>query len=131
MDQTGINISEAEWTIMQTLWTHERPMTLGEITSALDGKTSWSQRTIQTLVRRLTEKGAVGYHEARYFRYYPLVSEKECLKEELHHFMSRLFKDSPGKLMAALVESGELSSDDIEEISAMLESLRAKGSDRP
>ena len=70
----NIDLTEAEWTLMEQLW--GAPGQTGRaLTDALHKQTGWARSTTLTLLRRLTEKGAVrtevrdGMHV-----YFPAVS---------------------------------------------------------
>ena len=66
-------ISEAEFEVMKIVWNHA-PVSTNEITERLVKTTAWSPRTIQTLVRRLVNKGVLTYEkQGRVFVYTPLV----------------------------------------------------------
>lgn len=53
----NIDLTEAEWTLMEQLW--GAPGQTGRaLTDALHAKTSWARAPRSTLLRRLTEKGA-------------------------------------------------------------------------
>lgn len=68
-------ISEAEFEVMKIVWNHA-PVSTNEITERLVKTTAWSPRTIQTLVRRLVNKGVLTYEkQGRVFVYTPLVEE--------------------------------------------------------
>ena len=49
-------ISEAEFEVMKIVWKHA-PISTNEITDKLLQTTSWSPKTIQTLIKRLVTKG--------------------------------------------------------------------------
>jgi BlaI family penicillinase repressor len=121
-----IDISESEWKVMQVLW-KESPQTLGDIASKLEGKVSWDKTTINTLLRRLMKKEAVSFHEARYYKYYPLVTEQECLKAEMNDILRRLFYSSPKKLMATLVQNENFTDDDLNDIENLLKDIKKRG----
>lgn len=55
-------ISEAEYEVMKIVW-KLAPINTNEITELLLKTTSWSPRTIQTLIKRLVTKGALAYEE--------------------------------------------------------------------
>lgn len=127
MDKTKkVDISDSEWKVMQVLW-KESPQTLGEIASKLEGKVSWDKTTINTLLRRLMKKEAVSYHEARYYKYYPIVTEKECLKHEMNDILKRLFYSSPKKLMATLVANENFTENDLSDIEDLLKDIKKRG----
>ncbi len=121
-----IDITESEWIVMQALW-EKSPQTLGEIAKTINNKADWNKTTINTLLRRLMKKEAVSYKEARFYKYYPLVTEKECLKAEMKDILNKFFYSSPQKLMATLVESEDFSKDDISELEKLLKQIKEKG----
>ena len=49
-------ISEAEYEIMKVIW-KEAPINTNEVTKQLVQTTDWNPKTIQTLLKRLTQKG--------------------------------------------------------------------------
>ena len=53
-------ISEAEYEVMKIVWKHA-PINTNEITEKLLQSTSWSPKTIQTLIKRLATKGVLTY----------------------------------------------------------------------
>lgn len=120
-----LNISESEWKVMQVLW-KQSPLTLGEISKKLGDRVTWNKSTINTLLRRLIKKGAASFDEARYYRYYPLVDEKKCLKEEMNKILEYLFYSSPKKLMVTLIENENFNNDDILQIEELLKSIKEK-----
>ena len=64
-------ISEAEYEVMKIIWKHA-PISTTEITDRLLATTSWSPKTIQTLIKRLVTKGVLTYEkQSRVFVYTP------------------------------------------------------------
>lgn len=73
------HISESEWLVLQCLW-KESPLEIKDILSRLQAKTGWNANMVRTLVVRLQEKGAVGAEkDHRFYRYFPLADENDCL----------------------------------------------------
>ena len=60
-------ISDAEWEVMAVLWTTS-PLTANEVVDRLEGRKTWSPRTVKTLLNRLVNKKALAY-ETRGNRY--------------------------------------------------------------
>lgn len=54
-------ISEAELEVMKIVWKYA-PISTNEITDRLIKTTTWSPKTIQTLIKRLATKGVLTYH---------------------------------------------------------------------
>ena len=68
-------ISEAEFEVMKIIWKYA-PINTNEVTQHLTKTTSWSPKTIQTLLKRLVTKKAITYEkDSRIFVYTPLVME--------------------------------------------------------
>ena len=75
-------ITSKEWYIMKILWKEKR-CTLMEIVEKVQKETKWSKSTCATMVRRMTEKGVIGYEvkgKTKYF--YPLVEKEEAMIPE-------------------------------------------------
>ena len=84
-------ISEAEFEVMKIVW-QRAPVNTNEITECLEKTTSWSPKTIQTLIKRLVNKGALTYEkQGRIFVYTPLVGEKEYIGQESSSFLKRFY----------------------------------------
>jgi BlaI family transcriptional regulator, penicillinase repressor len=120
-------ISEAEWLVMRVLWT-KSPATAGEVVAALESETDWNPKTVLTLINRLVTKGAVGFHkESRAHRYFPKVSERECVRAESRAFRERVFGGAVQPMLAHFVKETDLSAEDIAELRRMLEEKKAEG----
>ena len=114
-------ISESEWLVMKKIW-GENPITANNIIEVLSDTTTWSPKTIKTLLNRLMKKGAVGYESrGREYHYFPLIEEAVCVKEESRSFLKRVFGGAIKPMLATLVESKDLSAEDIEELKRILE----------
>jgi BlaI family penicillinase repressor len=84
-------ISEAEFEVMKVVWKHA-PISTNEITDRLVKTTSWSPKTIQTLIKRLVNKRALTYEkQSRVFVYTPLVQENEYIGHESNSFLERYY----------------------------------------
>lgn len=118
-----VQITEAEWKIMECLWDHA-PQTMGEITATLEPATCWTRQTVITLLKRLTEKGAVSMDDSgRAKKYVPLITREKASTEETHKFLNHVFKGKASLLVNHLVDSGDLSEDDLRHI---LDTMKGK-----
>ena len=118
--KTSQKISEAEWAVMNVLW-GKSPQTANEIVEALMKTTSWSDKTIRTLINRLSKKEVITYEVVgRVYHYSPVVSENECVRQEAESFLSKVRAGTLKPLMAAFLEEEELSADEIEELKDIL-----------
>jgi len=114
-------ISESEWQVMKLLWA-ESPATANKIVEELSLRTTWKPKTIKTLLNRLVKKQALGYEKkGREYHYYPLVAETECVKAESRSFLKRFYGGATKPMLAAFLESEDLSPEEIKELKQLLD----------
>ena len=78
-------ISEAEFEVMKFVW-KRAPVSTNEVTDYLTAHTTWSPKTIQTLLKRLVNKGALTFEKrGRVFIYTPLV----CLSLDRELYLAK------------------------------------------
>ena len=112
----SVQVTEAEWKIMECLWDHA-PQTMGEITSTLEPTTGWTRQTVITLLKRMAEKGAVSMDDTgRAKKYTPLITREEASAEETHKLLNHVFKGKASLLVNQFVDSGNLTEEDLQEI---------------
>lgn len=108
-------VTNAELEILKILWQADAPSTVAEIREALAETLGWKATTVKTLLYNLRDKGAV--EEVQRGVYRPIMREADVT----HDLVRRLFDGSARKLVASLLDNGELSENDITELRAMLE----------
>lgn len=113
------NITEAEWTVMKVFW-QRSPRTANEVVDALDDS-GWNPKTIRTLIGRLQKKKALDFEKAgREHRYFPLVAEHECVRQEAQSLLSRAGAAVLKPMLAAFLQEQTLSDEEIEELKQIL-----------
>jgi len=114
-------ISGAEWTVMRVLWT-QSPLSVIEVCEALGDSTDWHPKTVRSLIGRLLDKGAVRREKrGGVFRFAPLFTEQQCLREEGQSFLQRFFAGKARPMLAHFIEREKLTPDDIASLRAMLD----------
>ena len=113
-------ISEAELAVMKILWNAGGPVATGVICRELSDQLSWDRSTVRTLLRRLAEKGAVEEIKLEVLCYAPNLSEGDYRSSQTKSFLERLYGGSAKKLVASLVQSDELTAEDIQELREFL-----------
>jgi len=114
-------ISEAEWQVMQVVWSSPG-VTADHIIETLKSKVTWSDPTVRTLINRLLKKRALKYRrEGRKYRYWPAVRQDSCVCKERRSFVERIYGGTVTPMLAALIEDAELTQADIEELKRMLD----------
>lgn len=122
-------ISEAEFEVMIIVWKYA-PISTNEITEKLLRTTSWSPKTIQTLIKRLVNKGALTYEkQSRVFVYTPVVDEKEYTGQESNTFLKRYYDGDITAMLSAYIENDKLSETEIDNLRSLLSKRKQKGGD--
>src|SRR6058998_3554079 len=85
------SISDAEWIVMRAIW-ERGPLTTNQVVEALQNRTHWKPKTIQTLLARLTRKGALTFEKkGREYLFRPLVAAADCEHAITRSFLGRFF----------------------------------------
>ena len=114
-------ISEAEFEVMRIIW-NNAPISTNEIVDKLVQTTSWSPKTIQTLIKRLVTKKAIAYEkESRMFVYTPLVEEREYIRQESNTFLKKYFNGNISAMLSAYLENDKLSDAERNDLRSLLE----------
>lgn len=120
-------ISEAEFEVMKIVWKYA-PINTNEITEKLTKTTTWSPKTIQTLIKRLVKKGALTYEkESRVFVYSPLIKESEYIGQESSSFLKRFYNGTITSMVSAYIENDKLSAAEIDILRSLLSKKTKKG----
>lgn len=113
-------ISEAEYEVMKIVWKYA-PINTNEITEKLLAASSWSAKTIQTLIKRLVNKGVLTYEKnSRVFVYTPVVKESEYISQESNSFLNRYYDGDITAMLSAYIQNDKLSKTEIETLRALL-----------
>lgn len=113
-------ISEAEYEVMKIVWKNA-PINTNEITGILTQTTEWSPKTVQTLIKRLVNKGALSYEkDSRVFVYTPLVQEEEYLEQQSSSFLKRYFNGNIATMLNSYLKNDALSNNEITELRNIL-----------
>ena len=114
-------ISEAEFEVMKIVWQYA-PVSTNEITDLLMKTTSWGAKTIQTLIKRLTNKGALTYEkEGRVYVYTPLVKENEYISQQSNSFLRRFYDGDITAMLSAYIKNDRLSAEEIGTLRSILD----------
>lgn len=118
-------LPDAEFDIMDAIWSGELPATVGRIKARLDKNKSWKAQTIHTLLLRLEAKGFIRSEKNGKERlFFPQVSREDYLKAETNDFMSRYFNNSFSDLVAAFYNGGAIKASELDELEKWLKERR-------
>ncbi len=120
-------ISEAEYEVMKIVWNYA-PINTNEVTDMLVKTTNWSPKTIQTMLKRLVQKGALTYEKnSRVFVYTPLVKKDEYLDQENNSFLKRYYDGNIASMLTNYLEKDTLSEEEIKDLQNILSTRKRKG----
>ncbi|HEY6331809.1 MAG TPA: BlaI/MecI/CopY family transcriptional regulator [Blastocatellia bacterium] len=119
-------LTKFELEIMDVLWKLKRA-SVREIQERLAPEKDSAYTTVQTIVYRLEEKGAVRKTKkiGNAYIFEPIISRKSVHRRMIDELLD-LLGGSTRPLMAHLVESGRLTLDEIKELEKTLETLEAE-----
>lgn len=120
-----MQITEAEWKILELLW--GEPMTITQLTKALFDETRWKKNTIITMLNRMVDKGVISYKTGAKARVYYAVATKEELGGiQAKGLLRRFFSGNRSLMISALVQNERLKESEIEELCKLLGIERVK-----
>lgn len=122
MDKPMPQITDSEWVVMKVLW-EKSPLLNRDIIKTVGERSTWNVKTIDTLLRRLVEKGAVGYRliNSKVREYFPLVSHEECEKVESETFLKKVYDGSVSLLIAGLIKHQKVSKEELEKLKELID----------
>jgi BlaI family transcriptional regulator, penicillinase repressor len=117
-------LGRMQFRIMQVLWDRGRA-SARDITEALNAGEPVAHSTVQTLLRQLEAKGAVGHEEqGRTFLFFARLKEDKVKRTAARDLLERVFGGSVGSLVAHLLKEERLSRTEIEELHRLIEAQR-------
>jgi BlaI family penicillinase repressor len=110
--------------IMQILWDRGRA-NAREITEALNESLPVAHSTVQTLLRQLEGKGAVGHRaDGRTFVFYAKVKQDRAQRAAVRSLVERVFGGDVGGLVAHLLHHEKMSPDELNKLRRLIDEQR-------
>ena len=115
-------LTPLELQIMQVLW-EAGASTVAEVQSHLQADLAYT--TVQTMLNVLWRKHKVKrVPEGRAYRYEPVVTRERATGGALHDLVSRMFGGSSEALLMAMVDTQQISADDLARLAEKLKKNR-------
>jgi len=120
------SISDAEWQVMEVVWSAEpEPIAANDVVAALESTTDWKDKTIRTMLNRLVNKGALGFEaDGKRYLYKPKVARGACVRVQSRSFLSRVFGGATGAALLHFVEEHDLTPAEVEQLRRVLATRR-------
>jgi len=114
-------MSPAETEILRLVW-QLGEATVQQIHDNLPPQRKVAYKTVQTLLRRLEEKGYLIHKmEGKAHLFLPAVKREAVVKRTVLDFLDRLFGGDPRPLMQFLAREGRIDAEDIEELRRLID----------
>lgn len=115
-----MKLSKTEEELMNYLWEKEKAMMKDLIAAYPDPKPATT--TIATLLKRMTEKGAISYTKRGKSReYFPLIQKSDYFSNHLKGLIKNFFNNSTTQFASFFTEETDLSEDELEDLKAIIE----------
>lgn len=116
-------LTYSEWMVMNALWGKE-PQPLSGVIESMNGIMDWSYRTYASYLKKLCDKGFVGFEaKGRDKFYYPLVERQDCIRAESRSLLKKVSSKSKKALLLCMIEESGLTDRDEAELKALIERL--------
>ena len=118
--------TDAELEILQVLW-QQGPSTVREVQQALDAIRPTGYTTVLKLLQIMTDKGLARRDETQRAHVYEAAMTEEAVQEEIvSHMLDRVFSGSASKLVFRALSATGASPTELDEIRAMLDTLKGQ-----
>lgn len=111
---------------MSVVWA-KAPLTATEVFDALPSGHGWKQKTVNTFLTRLVDKGVLAVdRRGKAFVYTARVAREKCIQTEGESFLQRVFRGATGDLVLHFCERADLTAAEIHELEQLLKAKKAR-----
>lgn len=130
MPDKAIELTEAEWTIIKSVWENE-PCTAPVIQEKLFKRTAWTYSTVRTLMDRMVAKELLTAGKSgNQTIYRASVTRAQAQRGELLYALKHAFNGALTPMVQCLLDSNEISRDELAELKQLIAS-REKSRGKP
>ncbi|GAB4109216.1 MAG: hypothetical protein Kow001_08990 [Acidobacteriota bacterium] len=116
-----MRLSDAEWIVMNAIWDRPVESSVRDVLETVEPKTGWAYQTVQTILLRLSQKGALTSRMRANTRLYKAtVSRAEAQKTALRSLLQKAFGGAPSSLVQTLLQDEKLSKAEREQLQQLL-----------
>lgn len=115
-----MELTESEEELMQYLWKLEKAFMRDLLEEYPKPKPA--PTTVATLIKRMTDKGFVGYEQmGRARQYYPLVKKSDYFSKHVNGLIKKFFNNSASQFASFFTSETELTEEELKELKAIVE----------
>lgn len=110
-----MKLSKSEEQLMQYIWKKEKAFMNELLEMYPDPKPA--NTTVATLLKRMRDKGFIGYEQlGRSRRYYPLVRKTDYFSRHINGLIKKYFDNSPSSFASFFTKETDLSEEELKEL---------------
>lgn len=121
MQSENIKLFDSELKVMDILW-KEGIVPAKYVADRLTQELGWNKNTTYTLIKRCMKKGAIERTEPN-FMCHALIAKEDVQETETNELINKIYDGSVDKLFAALLGRKKLSTEQIEKLKQIVDSL--------
>lgn len=116
-----MRLSDAEWIVMNAIWDRPVESSVRDVLETVEPRTGWAYQTVQTILLRLSQKGALTSRMRANTRLYKAtVSREEAQRTALRSLLQKAFDGSAGTMVTTLAQDEQLTPDSRNELKRAL-----------
>ena len=121
MQSENIKLFDSELKVMDILW-KEGIVPAKYVADRLTQELGWNKNTTYTLIKRCMKKGGIERTEPN-FMCHALIAKEDVQETETNELINKIYDGSVDKLFAALLGRKKLSTEQIEKLKQIVDSL--------
>ncbi|MCX5637905.1 MAG: BlaI/MecI/CopY family transcriptional regulator [Planctomycetota bacterium] len=126
MAKKSYQLTEGEWAIIGTVWDNQ-PCAAPTVQEKLASRKKWSYSTVKTMMDRMVAKGLLTTERIRnLILYRSAITRKQAQKGEIMRALKRAFDGALTPMMQFLLDSNNLSPEQLDEIETLIRNKKAK-----
>ncbi len=116
-----MQLSPSEEELMQYLWKLKKAF-MKDLLESYPEKERPAPTTAATLIKRMQEKGFVGYNQlGRSREYYPLVKKSDYFSKHVNGLIKKFFNNSTSQFASFFTSETDLSKKELEELKSIID----------
>jgi BlaI family penicillinase repressor len=120
MAKSEIELTEAEWTIIKSVWENE-PCAAPTIQGKLFKQTEWTYSTVRTVMDRMVVKGLLTAEKVRNLTLYrTAVTREQAQRGELLYALKHAFNGALTPMVQCLLDTNDVSREDLDKIKHLI-----------
>ena len=125
MKKLKLDLSPAEYEIMRVVWEQQAPLTVRDVINVAYPNGEKAYTTVQTFMNIMVDKGMLTRKKVGPVNVYTeSISKENFFKRSLSTVAHHLFDGSFGDMASYLVSKSTLTTDEIEELRALLKNKK-------